>query len=389
VNKEIIHSAIKNPQVLSESSIRELLAVSEQFPYFGAAQVLLTKAFRDSNDHRFTDQLHQAALYSGDRTKLYYWLKKEFVKPIATEILNEEAIPEEKLEVPAVNEAPKTSSLADLILAEESEITSDVAGYENTSDVVLESPTVTKVPVEVAEETLTVDLEQTVDELNDAEHESEIAVVKAADIDPYERELLLEAMQSSIEIELQPEKNDEEPLPDDNSYAALIYRRSQRIQFTSESEKKSDHLKLEEEYVQEATTDWIRPTKEEIAENKQEEDFEEEGDLPAFDHYPLSHGSKKIQVADSKTHQRDLIDKFIRLEPNIARGKVAEYPTGNIAKESLEEDFSFITETMAQLFAKQGKMDKARKAYKKLIEQHPEKSIYFAAQLKNLDKLKK
>ena len=389
MNKEIIHSALKNPEVLSESSIRELLAVSEQFPYFGAAQVLLTKAFRDSNDHRFTDQLHQAALYSGDRTKLYYWLKKEFVKPTATEILNEKAIPEEKIEVPVEDMAPKTSSLADLILAEESEITSDLAGSDGTSVVALVSPTVTEVPVELVKEAITANPAPKAGELIDAEPENEMAVVKAADIDPYERELLLEAMQSSIEIELQHEKNDEEPLPDDNSYAALIYRRSQRIQFTSESEKKSDHLKLEEAYVPEATTDWIRPTKEEIAGNKEEEEFEEEGDLPAFDHYPLSHGSKKIQVADSKTHQRDLIDKFIRLEPNIARGKVAEYPTGNIAKESLEEDFSFITETMAQLFAKQGKMDKARKAYKKLIEQHPEKSIYFAAQLKNLDKLKK
>jgi tetratricopeptide (TPR) repeat protein len=44
---------------------------------------------------------------------------------------------------------------------------------------------------------------------------------------------------------------------------------------------------------------------------------------------------------------------------------------------------------MAQLYARQGKLDKARKAYKKLIELYPEKSIYFAAQLKNLDKLKK
>jgi pentatricopeptide repeat protein len=44
---------------------------------------------------------------------------------------------------------------------------------------------------------------------------------------------------------------------------------------------------------------------------------------------------------------------------------------------------------MAVLFAKQGKLDKARKAFRKLMEQHPEKSIYFAAQLKNLEHFKK
>ena len=37
----------------------------------------------------------------------------------------------------------------------------------------------------------------------------------------------------------------------------------------------------------------------------------------------------------------------------------------------------------------QGKFDKAKKAYRKLIELYPEKSVYFAAQLKNLDKPKK
>jgi tetratricopeptide (TPR) repeat protein len=84
--------------------------------------------------------------------------------------------------------------------------------------------------------------------------------------------------------------------------------------------------------------------------------------------------------------KEDVVERFIQTEPQINRGKAIEYVAGNMAKESLEEDLNLVTETMAKLYVKQGKLDKARKAYKKLIELYPEKSIYFATQLKNLNK---
>jgi hypothetical protein len=39
---------------------------------------------------------------------------------------------------------------------------------------------------------------------------------------------------------------------------------------------------------------------------------------------------------------------------------------------------------MAKLYAQQGQMGRARKAYKLLALKYPEKSVYFAAQLKKL-----
>ena len=92
----------------------------------------------------------------------------------------------------------------------------------------------------------------------------------------------------------------------------------------------------------------------------------------------------KEKEADSIVNP--IIEKFIQNEPQINRGKAVEYAAGNMAKESLEEDVNLVTETMAKLYVKQGKLDKARRAYKKLIELYPEKSVYFAGQLKNLNK---
>ena len=84
----------------------------------------------------------------------------------------------------------------------------------------------------------------------------------------------------------------------------------------------------------------------------------------------------------------DLIEKFITTAPRITPGKVEQYTGISFAKESLEENFDWVTETMAKLYAAQGKIDRARKAYKRLIELHPEKKIHFENQLKVLNQRK-
>lgn len=80
-----------------------------------------------------------------------------------------------------------------------------------------------------------------------------------------------------------------------------------------------------------------------------------------------------------------LIDAF------LAKGDVRIGPirdsletTEEWAKQGLVEDPSLVTETMAKIYAQQGQMGRARKAYKLLALKYPEKSVYFAAQLKKL-----
>ena len=80
-----------------------------------------------------------------------------------------------------------------------------------------------------------------------------------------------------------------------------------------------------------------------------------------------------------------LIDAF------LAKGDVRIGPvrdsletTEEWAAQGLVEDPSLVTETMAKLYAQQGQISRARKAYKLLALKYPEKSVYFAAQLKKL-----
>jgi hypothetical protein len=56
----------------------------------------------------------------------------------------------------------------------------------------------------------------------------------------------------------------------------------------------------------------------------------------------------------------------------------------NFGKASLLEDSELISETLANIYAEQGYTGKAEKMFKKLALLFPEKSVYFADQIKKL-----
>ncbi|MFZ8835808.1 MAG: hypothetical protein ACO3MV_07190 [Flavobacteriales bacterium] len=101
-------------------------------------------------------------------------------------------------------------------------------------------------------------------------------------------------------------------------------------------------------------------------------------------------GESTISNKDASTSQEPLdshalIDRFIQNQPKIGKFREVESPVQDWAQESILEDPTLVTETMARIYVKQGKLDKARKAYQYLALKFPAKSTYFASQLKNLD----
>jgi hypothetical protein len=84
--------------------------------------------------------------------------------------------------------------------------------------------------------------------------------------------------------------------------------------------------------------------------------------------------------------QTDLVDQFIQNKPRIGPVNAdAEHPVvRELAKDSIAEDVSLVTETMARIYAGQGHLGRARKAYRLLALKYPEKSVYFAAQSEKL-----
>jgi|SRR5690554_36628 len=105
-------------------------------------------------------------------------------------------------------------------------------------------------------------------------------------------------------------------------------------------------------------------------------------EMSAEDDEPLSFGSwllKKTSAKEEKNSApREIIDKFIQESPQISPVKTAFFSPSQMGKMSLVEDESFVTETLAKIYERQGDFKKAATAYKNLGLKFPKKSIYFA-----------
>lgn len=99
---------------------------------------------------------------------------------------------------------------------------------------------------------------------------------------------------------------------------------------------------------------------------------------------PESESASIPEKSNEKKSQMDLINRFIAEQPRLGpiRESLESKPW---VSDSILEDPSLVTETMARVYAKQGLFEKARKAYHLLSLKYPAKSTYFALQLKKLE----
>jgi hypothetical protein len=89
-----------------------------------------------------------------------------------------------------------------------------------------------------------------------------------------------------------------------------------------------------------------------------------------------------------------LIDKFLQTNP----GSIRRIPEGEnaaenenrltVAEKSVTENDELITETLASIYFQQKNYEKAKESYQKLSLKYPEKSIYFAARIEEIEKLR-
>ncbi|MEM5540681.1 hypothetical protein [Olleya sp. AS48] len=82
----------------------------------------------------------------------------------------------------------------------------------------------------------------------------------------------------------------------------------------------------------------------------------------------------------------ELIDKFITKNPKL-EAKKSNITNHNIAKEQMIQPESLMTETLARIYVEQKNYKKAIQSYKILSLKYPEKSGFFADQIKAIEKL--
>lgn len=91
------------------------------------------------------------------------------------------------------------------------------------------------------------------------------------------------------------------------------------------------------------------------------------------------------KAAASPRKETKIIERFIHDEPQIKHPAGIKLDNENKAKRSSEDKEELVTETLARIYTEQMLYHKAILTYKKLMLKYPEKSLYFASQIEQLE----
>jgi hypothetical protein len=393
MNRTQFISYLDHSEKLSGEDSRLLTALLKNFPYFQTAHLLLAKSLHNQNSIDYNNQLKITAAYATDRKVLHQLITKQFVSVAETPVVS--SIPERK----QVDELILNNLI---ILPEERGASPSIEQPARKEEAVpepLSEPSIIRElpnekvipPVVIKEEFITATIstpvihEEPVPESRVVEEketflpdESGAPVIPGLPIEELENEYLAEAATTLIEI-------------------TILQTELAKGQQEVESDKKAKHetgpANEEQRPLETIETNFILNNPTQTVTGKEKEEFDKTSPHSFLDwlkHAGDVTGEGEKQTTEAPLKQSDaadLIDKFIREEPKITRSKTEFYNPVNMAKQSVADDITFVSETLAKIYVLQGNYMKALHAYENLRLKYPEKRLYFALQIKNLRKL--
>ena len=115
---------------------------------------------------------------------------------------------------------------------------------------------------------------------------------------------------------------------------------------------------------------------------------------PQFTNELISPAINQEEITENlNPEEPSLIDKFLASNPGIIRRNLNEENkhetdiTKEILEKSSTESDELITETLANIYFRQKNFEKALYAYQRLSLKYPEKSVYFASRIKEIEDL--
>lgn len=360
MDKDRFYTYLKDGVQGTSEEQEDLVAILEQYPYFQSARVMLSKSYYLSGHHEFDQVLQQAAIHVGDRSYLFQEHTKELLSNTIAQVEAEmEELPLETETLEEVN--------ADLSEHEEPK---EEQGVEQGNTLKEEAEHSTD-----AEEAIEVEEDDSLQPEEKEDHNTKEDRKKFDEMNELEQEVLLGALSSSISQELgEHEEREGHELAEDEQELSVEVVPSSK----TPAEESEEGLSM--------FASWIYSRAKGMQYGEGVHEVSSSSIDAASDVKSGVEESEASTKAESSEPQSkgDIIDAFIRNEPKITPRRTMDVEPPEVVAKALVQDEEWVTETLAQVYAKQGNLGKARKAYKLLALKYPEKSVYFANQIKKL-----
>jgi hypothetical protein len=372
MNKTEFIQLIQNPELLTAKHVVALKQLVIDFPYNTHARVLLSKALFNDKHYDYDKFLKQTALAVPDRDVLYHYLH--------------DLTPQWQLQQKQIAVTPNATIASSIVnnMVEE-EVVENTLQHNQTPEVI--EPTVKEEVVAEKEEDL--EVQQTKEELDvdlaisTLLEETLVTQPIIEEIAPTETVELVDYIEPQNvvnETAAKDENEDEVEL----SFVEWLQRKNNPKTEVKSADNTSSDAKPLDVPVSTAETKPEKTAEDVQAPAEFTKPEVEKNTLPIA---TTEVTKEEIEKAVAKSNINDfhnILDKFIKENPSISRPKAEFFNPVNMARQSVEEDEELVTETLANLYYKQGNHKKAIRAYEKLCLLYPSKMSYFASLIQKI-----
>jgi hypothetical protein len=437
MNKSAFLKLIKQVANISDQQTEELEKVAATFPYCQTAHLLLAKSAYDKGSMLSTQRMRKASTYATDRQLL----KRIIYTSIAAEPVFEENIAEEEIleaqeettlltELPAHTTTEETVEVVEVTenTIEDAEIIAQDNAQVEQIAIEEELPTVEESQesfsaIETAEEpieTINTEEQQLDSELamlltiNSLSASFTDLLAQKPDVDEVKDEPaieitsvsnhLAETEEALVEIDAEKEFEDNyfqpsytEELAEETTKENEVSAQIPPIEIENHADAEINYSfnEIDQLYADDALGYWMASSR--MGESLQLKD-ENTRQRPQSFHpelileYSKTHELKKSEPAAPNllSNQLNIIDQFLKLNPRLktmSNFKLKPEPQEDLSLKNSKIKKGIASESLANIFLKQGKPKKAIKIYEQLILKNPEKKSYFAEQIEKLQNL--